>query len=164
MNPIAKLLYPCVRDEKLVLQCQWHTPYYDIGRGWLLYTNVAPAQSFVCRLLQPQSPTTQVDLAVPPTDSSLPASTTTFPTSTLASIPFPDISFPTGPADQLTSLALCCIFISFSISITDASSIHANAHGTPNNSALVLTTHNDLPPSINPLFAHDVAVERVEAR
>lgn len=51
---------------------------------------------------------------------------------------------------SLTSLALCCIRISLSISCTCCSSLKASAHGTPNSSALVLTTHNVLPVRLNP--------------
>jgi hypothetical protein len=42
--------------------------------------------------------------------------------------------------------------------MTICSSLYASAHGTPINSALVLTTHNVLPPYDNPVFSHDDAV------
>jgi len=49
--------------------------------------------------------------------------------------------------DPLTPCAFCCIRISLSISCTCCSSLKASAHGTPNNNADVLRTHNALPPN-----------------
>jgi hypothetical protein len=49
-----------------------------------------------------------------------------------------------------TSPPISLIFISFSISTICCSSAKANAHGTPNNNALVLTTHSVLPPNKSP--------------
>jgi len=59
------------------------------------------------------------------------------------------------------SLALCCIFISRSISTICCSSLYASAHGTPKSSALVLTTQSVLPPRSKPLFSHELVVETV---
>jgi hypothetical protein len=42
------------------------------------------------------------------------------------------------------------------------SSLYANAHGTPNNSALVLTTQSVLPPNTNPDVSHEVVVDTLE--
>lgn len=58
-----------------------------------------------------------------------------------------------------TSFALCCIRISLSISCTCCSSLNANAHGTPNSSALVLTTHSVLPPKLSALDAQSYPVD-----
>lgn len=50
------------------------------------------------------------------------------------------------------------IFISFSISITCCSSAKASAHGTPNRSALVLTTQRVLPLNSSPDLIQPVVV------
>jgi hypothetical protein len=39
------------------------------------------------------------------------------------------------------------------------SSLYANAHGTPNSNALVLTTHSVLPPITIPDFSHELVVD-----
>jgi hypothetical protein len=53
-------------------------------------------------------------------------------------------------ADVHTSPPISLIFISFSISTICCSSAKANAHGTPKNSALVLTTKSVLPLNTRP--------------
>jgi len=65
---------------------------------------------------------------------------------------------------KLTSFAVCCIFISLSISTSCCSSEYASAHGTPSSSALVLTTHSALPPNARPLFSRADAEFSVETR
>lgn len=60
--------------------------------------------------------------------------------------------------EQLTSFALCCILISLSISCTCCSSLKANAHGTPSNSALVLITHRLFPLKLAMLVAQEYDV------
>ena len=73
-------------------------------------------------------------------------------------LPWPNHS--TQDMDSIrTSFALCCIRISLSISCTCCSSLNASAHGTPRNSALVLTTHSVLPPKVNAFVAHEYPVD-----
>jgi len=71
----------------------------------------------------------------------------------------PLISDPQGR--KHTSLALCCIFISLSISANCCSSENASAHGTPSSNALVLTTHSVCPPNLRPADTHDEAAPNV---
>jgi hypothetical protein len=54
--------------------------------------------------------------------------------------------------------ALCAIISARSCSTIICSSLYASAHGTPNSSALVLTTHSVLPPMNNPDLSHEVVV------
>jgi hypothetical protein len=63
---------------------------------------------------------------------------------------------------KLTSLPISLILISFSISTTCCSSANANAHGTPNRSALVLSTNSALPPIPRPDLMYDVVVEKAD--
>jgi hypothetical protein len=63
---------------------------------------------------------------------------------------------------ELTSPPISLILISFSISTTCCSSANANAHGTPSNKALVLSTNSALPPKLNPDRTYDVVVLTVE--
>jgi len=59
----------------------------------------------------------------------------------------------------LTSFcALCAISSALSCSTIICSSLYASAHGTPNNNALVLTTHSVLPPMNSPDLSHDDVV------
>jgi hypothetical protein len=55
--------------------------------------------------------------------------------------------------------ALCAINSALSCSTIICSSLYANAHGTPSSSALVLTTHNVLPPMNKPDFSHELVVD-----
>jgi len=60
------------------------------------------------------------------------------------------------------SLALCCIFISRSISAICCSSANASAHGTPSNNAEVDTTHSVLPPNDRPVDAQLLVVSQAD--
>ena len=66
---------------------------------------------------------------------------------------------------QLTSFCARWFIISaLSCSIIICSSLYASAHGTPSNSALVLTTHSVFPPIISPDLTHEDAVLYFEAK
>lgn len=54
--------------------------------------------------------------------------------------------------------ARCACNSALSCSTIICSSLYAKAHGTPNSSALVLTTHSVLPPMLRPLLNHDEIV------
>jgi hypothetical protein len=61
---------------------------------------------------------------------------------------------------KLTSFcALCAISSALSCSTIICSSLYANAHGTPNSNALVLTTHSVFPPMNKPDLSHELVVE-----
>ena len=62
-----------------------------------------------------------------------------------------------------TSPPISRIFISFSISTICCSSAKASAHGTPSNSALVLTTHSVLPLNKSPDLIQPVVVSTLLA-
>jgi hypothetical protein len=80
-------------------------------------------------------------------------------------MPTPSPSFPSLTLHKRTSLcALCAIISARSCSTIICSSLYASAHGTPNNSALVLTTHSVLPPSTSPDLNQLVVVFTLEDR